>query len=348
LEGVTLHHGDCLSLLPGLPAGSVAAVVTDPPYGLTEPRSNVGGAFLPRTEETKANRHGGFMGKAWDSGVPGVPFWEAVSRVLKPGGYMLSFGGTRTYHRLACAVEDAGFEVRDCIMWLYGQGFPKGKGCLKPAYEPILLCRKPGPKVLPLGIDECRVGTDDGTRNRPPSKPSAVTFAQDKWTQNPDNRRPFDSAGLGRWPANVAHDGSDEVMEAFAAFGSKGGGPGRHTRGGRADVTGYRMHHETGGEVGHGDTGTAARFFYTAKASKADRGEGNTLMEWLVKMVCPPGGTVLDPFMGSGTTGKACLATGRQFVGIERDAGYFAIAQKRIAEAASAGPLFEHAAASEG
>src|SRR3954470_4981495 len=133
MEAVRLWEGDCLDALPTLKACSIDAVVTDPPYGLE------------------------FMGKNWDHGIPGVPYWQAIKRVLKPGGYMTAFGGTRTWHRLTCAIEDAGFEIRDCLMWLYGSGFPKGKGCLKPAYEPILLCRKPGAKVLPLGIDACRV-----------------------------------------------------------------------------------------------------------------------------------------------------------------------------------------------
>jgi hypothetical protein len=322
---VRLYHGDCLDVLPTLAAGSVDAVVTDPPYGLE------------------------FMGRDWDHGVPGVPYWLAVLVVLKPGGYMLAFGGTRTYHRLACAVEDAGFEVRDCLMWLYGSGFPKGRGCLKPAWEPILLCRKPGPRVLPLGVDECRMPCDED-RTRPARTPNGIYG-----NGNGTNHTTSDSHPAGRWPANVVHDGGEEVLEAFAAFGSKDTRDGMvNNRGG--DGAGY-MKGWKGAEQSpavYGDRGTAARFFYTAKASKAERGEGNNhptvkplaLLEWLVRLVCPPGGLVLDPFAGSATTGVACLRTGRRFVGVEKDAGYHEIARKRLAEAASPGPLF--AAASTG
>jgi hypothetical protein len=136
MQHIVLHR-DCRTFLPNLEEGSADAVVTDPPYELA------------------------FMGKKWDS--TGVAFqsstWVPVLHVLKPGGYLLAFGGTRTYHRLTCAIEDAGFEVRDCIMWMYGTGFPKGRGCLKPAWEPILLARKPGKRVLPLNVEAARMGT---------------------------------------------------------------------------------------------------------------------------------------------------------------------------------------------
>jgi DNA modification methylase len=131
-----VDHGDCLPLMAAMPEASVDAIVTDPPYGL------------------------GFMGKAWDKLPPGIEWAEACLRVLKPGGYMLAFGGTRTYHRLACAVEDGGFEIRDQLQWLYGSGFPKGKACLKPAHEPIVLARKPAPRMTPLNVDGCRIGSE--------------------------------------------------------------------------------------------------------------------------------------------------------------------------------------------
>lgn len=287
---------------------------------------------------------------------------------------MLCFGGTRTFHRLACAVEDAGWELRDTIMWVYGSGFPKGQGCLKPAWEPVLLCRKPGPQVLPLGIDACRVGTDDstvrkcnGVRNG-----SAMNCSQDGSLAKPG----IYGSDAGRWPANVCHDGSEEVLEAFAAFGEKTTNQGTARSKHAAGMFGVET--QLGRVLSHGNTGTAARFFYCAKASRAEReaglegmpskqrdesrnadqpsmhdGAGNpynrgvapvlnshpcvkplALMSWLVKLACPPGGLVLDPFMGSGSTGVACVDAGRRFFGIERDESYFRIAEARIATAA--------------
>lgn len=331
-----LHLGDCLDVLRSTPNGIYDAVVTDPPYGLVDPPRSVGGCYhRPRTEEEKAYRRGGFMGNKWDGAVPGVRFWRAALCVLKPAGYLLAFGGTRTFHRLACAIEDAGFEVRDTVCWLYGSGFPKGKGTLKPAWEPILLARKPGPKVLPLGIDECRVPT---VPERPGTTPPSSVGGRRGSMSGRMDRVPYDDS-KGRYPANVCHDGSDEVMEAFAAFGEK-------TTGKLQTKDKARGWSGSAGKVewigASGDTGTAARYFYCAKASRSERGEGNThptvkpaaLMEWLVKLACPPGGTVLDPFAGSGTTGVACLQTGRKFVGIEIDPGYYEIAKGRLEEAA--------------
>jgi DNA modification methylase len=136
---VRLLEGDALVRLAETEAASIDACVTDPPYGL------------------------GFMGRMWDHGIPGVPYWTEVLRVLKPGSHLVAFGGTRTYHRLTCAAEDAGFEIRDCLMWLYGSGFPKGKGCLKPGWEPIVLARKPAPAPW-LNVDGCRIGTESTRR----------------------------------------------------------------------------------------------------------------------------------------------------------------------------------------
>lgn len=184
-------EGDCLEVMPTLAADSFDSIVTDPPYGL------------------------GFMGKQWDHGVPGVPFWAEAKRLLKPGAYMLAMGGSRTYHRLTCAVEDAGFEIRDCLMWVYGSGFPKAKSCLKPAYEPILLCRKPGKGMRELGIDECRIPTTDKLGGGA-EKTVAIDGKHEGWA------RPWmhdaeaveahaarvrenvaTAEALGRWPANV-------------------------------------------------------------------------------------------------------------------------------------------------
>jgi hypothetical protein len=333
-----LHLGDCRETLPSLPEEFADSVVTDPPYGLE------------------------FMGKEWDSsGVAFDPMtWVNVLRVLKPGGYMLCFGGTRTYHRLACAVEDAGFEIRDCLMWLHAQGFPKGQGCLKPAWEPILLCRKPGKRVLPLQIDECRIPCEGGSPSQTrresarrsgnaPGRPGDYGHTIEDRTTPERYMTEREGEALGRYPANVVHDGSDEVLEAFAAFGeSKSSDRPRNntTALGRMNDDSWRPKAVT--TEGFSDTGTAARFFYCAKASKAERGEGNThptlkplnLVRWLVRLVTPPGGTVLDPFLGSGTTLVAALLEWRRGVGIERDPAYFEIAKRRIEEAAAEPALF--------
>lgn len=326
---VRLIEDDCLAALPSIPDGTVDAVVTDPPYGLS------------------------FMGKDWDHGIPGVPFWEAIFRTLKPGGYATIFGGTRTYHRLACAVEDAGFEIRDCLMWLYGSGFPKGEGCLKPAWEPVLLCRRPG-RVLPLGIDECRIPLATGevisvghTNPGGTKHPGwARPWMQDKEKVEATKSRAIDKANAeGRYPANVVHDGSDEVLEAFAAFGERATSKPGTMDCGRSKRN--AMNASRDGSLckprecpAYGDAGTAARFYYCAKASKAERGEDNThptvkplaLMRWLVRLICPSGGTVLDPFAGSGTTALACLHEGRDCILIEKEPPHCDIIRKRLAE----------------
>lgn len=341
-EGAKLIHGDCLGVLKGMPDNSVDSIVTDPPYGLS------------------------FMGKKWDYDVPDQAIWEECLRVLKPGGHLLSFAGTRTQHRMAVRIEDAGFEIRDMIAWVYSTGFPKsmdvskaidkaagaqreilserinrssfdpekqgGGGfqrgtiqvttpatdaarqwqgwgtALKPAIEPITVARKPfkgtvaanvmGWGTGAINIDGCRVGTDGSRTNS--SQPRAERngfvngFVEGTETVIRDK---------GRWPANLIHDGSYEPTELL---------------------------------------GDAARFFYCAKASKKDRGEGNThptvkptdLMAYLCRLVTPPGGVVLDPFMGSGSTGKAAVREGFRFIGIEMDAEYLAIAEARIAHEA--------------
>ena len=358
-----LHHGDCLDVLRAMPEASVDSVVTDPPYGLA------------------------FMGKRWDYDVPAAATWAEVLRVLKPGGHVLSFGGTRTYHRLACAIEDGGFEVRDQIGWVFGSGFPKsldvskaidaalgaeraltrpasdaaaawqGWGtALKPAWEPICVARKPligtvAANVLAhgtgaLNIDGCRVPTTESTVR--PNGPIGYHGGGSGGSGGSD---------VGRWPANLIHDGSDEVLAAFpqapgkladasdTAASAKTGrvyGPRARTGEPSADsdnegAVGFKM--KPGAR--RLDTGSAARFFYCSKASKSDRGADNThptvkptdLMRYLCRLVTPAGGLILDPFMGSGSTGKAAVLEGFRFVGIERDAAYLDIADRRIAVA---------------
>ncbi len=447
-ELVELHNGDCLEVLASMPSASVGAIVTDPPYGLQ------------------------FMQKKWDYDVPSVAIWEQCLRVLTPGGHLLAFAGTRTQHRMAVNIEDAGFEIKDLIMWCYGSGFPKSQnvgkaidkaagylgqnvltikreirarfeaagmtikqfnnscgfeasgylretsswafvlpslekwskikevlkcGCdldgifkeaereiigyqnrgnskntsfmsggnnitapatpeaqqwdgwgtaLKPALEPITVARKPfkgtvANNVLEHGtgainIDGCRVATDEriashymagGGAGHTTGKFNDLYQSGDAGDHNLQEK--------GRWPANLIHDGTDEVTQLFPHSISTGGsgiaskshkGEGRTISGSCAATGGF------------GDSGSAARFFYTAKASKDDRDKGNThptvkptdLMAYLCRLVTPTGGIVLDPFMGSGTTGKAALAEGFGFIGIERDPEYYAIAESRF------------------
>lgn len=367
-----LHLGDSRDVLAEMPDACIDAVVCDPPYALVSIVKRFGGenAAPAKGNDAYARASAGFMGKSWDTGEVAfaVEFWQQVMRVLKPGGHVIAFAGTRTYHRLAVAIEDSGFEIRDQLAWVYGSGFPKshdvskaidkaagaerevvgvakgagtkdptsfGNGhnsefditrpatpeaqqwegwgtALKPAWEPIVLARKPligtvAANVLAHGtgainIDGCRppVTIEEVEMMRKRSggaigDKTGVTF------EGGFSRAPAGNE-LGRFPANIIHDGSDEVVERFP--------PG------------------------------AARFFYSPKASKKDRGEGNThptvkptdLMAYLCRLVTPPGGVVLDPFMGSGSTGKAAVREGFRFVGIEREAEYFAIAAARLLE----------------
>jgi hypothetical protein len=417
-----IRLGDCRKVLRKLATASVDSIVTDPPYEL------------------------GFMGKAWDgSGIAyNVEVWRECLRVLKPGGQLLAFGGSRTYHRLACAIEDAGFEIRDQIQWIYGSGFPKsldvskaidaaagakrevvGYGdvkrssivqpfsqgavgavdtraitspatdaakqwagfgtALKPAHEPIVVARKPlsektvAKNVLKhgtggLNVDGCRVGTEVETW---PASRSYGTKAK-KFNSYDEQEAATQVTGdmpLGRWPANIIHDGSEEVLAGFPESDGQQG----DVRGTEPSHTGVNVYGEYGriATAKRGDSGSAARFFYCAKASKNDRDEGcegleekspseclerkvgsaglkharaganhggarnhhptvkpTKLMRYLCRLVTPPGGIILDPFMGSGSTGKAAKLEGFSFIGIEKDKDYSKIARKRIRAAA--------------
>lgn len=326
-----LHHGNCLDILRTMPDASIDAVVTDPPYGLS------------------------FMGKRWDYDVPSVEIWEQCLRVLKPGGYLLAFAGTRTQHRMAVRIEDAGFEIRDMIAWMYGSGFPKSHNlqgdrqgwgtALKPAMEPITMARKPFKGTVAdnvqmygtgaINIDGCRIPVDE---NDPVNKAVWHCKPQQVYGQYADHvdgvTRSAAPPELGRWPANVLHDGYEDVLRGM---------------------------------------GEAARFFYTPKACKEDRDDGcddfeekvgakqfnegmegqirsngtvikeatklrnphptvkpTDLMRYLCRMVTPPGGVVLDPFTGSGSTGRGAVLEGFRFIGCEMDADYIKIAKARI------------------
>lgn len=409
-------NGDCLELMKDMADNSVDSIVTDPPYGLS------------------------FMGKKWDYDVPSTAIWREVLRVLKPGGHLLAFSGSRTYHRMVVNIEDAGFDIRDQIMWIYGSGFPKSHNiskaidkeagyegevvgkrtvdvgiqsgsmhtgrksnlvekevrqlspeaqawegwgtALKPAHEPIVLARKPligtiADNVLAhgtggLNIDASRI---EGEK---PLRKIIADNQNNEWK----GKGAWKSSGLaegttteGRFPANIIHDGSDEVVDNFPYTESGDVKPHHVTRESvnqsmeGKNYAGRSLH-------GWGDAGSAARFFYCAKTSKSERNagleafedrksqynaggigrkvsvekrlqQGNVnasmmknihptvkpiaLMEYLVRLITPPGGVVLDPFMGSGTTGIAALRLGFGFIGCELDKEYTEIATARIA-----------------
>lgn len=352
LPSYQIINADCLDAMRAMEAASVDAVVTDPPYGLL------------------------FMGSKWDHGVPGVPFWTEALRVAKPGAHLLAFGGTRTFHRLACAIEDAGWVIRDCIMWVYGSGFPKSHNldgdwdgwgtALKPAWEPIIVARKPLCGTVAENV--ARYGTGalnvDGCRVELCGDVKVGGFGSGKIGFNGGDARgaKWTSDTLGRWPANLCHDGSPEVMAGFPESEGQIGGNNdpNGSLGYRGGARGISL-------PGIPDSGSAARFFYCAKASREDReaglreagrstmGDGigmqpaqsilsrNThptvkptdLMRWLVRLVTPPGGLVLDPFCGSGSTGKAAILEDRRFVGCELSPEYAEIARARCAHAAA-------------
>lgn len=355
---VRILIGDCRERMAELDAESVDSCVTDPPYHLTSIVKRFGSQNAAPAKAGKTGAYArasrGFMGQTWDGGD--VAFdpetWAAVFRVLKPGAHLVAFSGTRTYHRMVCAIEDAGFEIRDQLAWVYGSGFPKSHNqpggwgtALKPAWEPICLARKPlvgtvAANVLQHGtgainVDGCRIeGPKDwcDTKQYNPGHMaggSKATAAYQDNSQNPNKH-------LGRWPANIIHDGSEEVLAGFPD--SEAGKP-RAERG-----TGGIWSEGNGIPCGpqHGDSGSAARFFYCAKATSAERGDGNNhptvkpvdLMRWLVRLVTPAGGTVLDPFAGSGSTLIAADAEQFNAIGCELSHEYAVIAERRIRDAA--------------
>lgn len=436
-------HGDCLEVLRTMPDNSVDAVVTDPPYGLSR---------APDIEEVLRHwlagddykhRGGGFMGKEWDSFVPGPAVWREVCRVVKPGGHILCFAGTRTVDLMGISLRLGGFEIRDCLQWLYGSGFPKSldvsraidkklraerktvglkpytndgsirgnsynKGgyervqlpitapatpeaqqwdgwgtALKPANEPIVLARKPlsektvAENVLKWGtgglnIDGCRIPTEESTV-RPVGK-SAYQRNNSVVTHGKVGERKLKSeysgSTAGRFPANVILD-EEAARMLDEQSGVTRSGKVKSDKGayGGVSTTGF-LRGITTTQNQHGDSGGASRFFYCAKASKKERNmgledmpevvrndgrdetlasgnmphnRGNVpkknhhptvkpikLMEYLITLITPPNGIVLDPFLGSGTTALAALNLGRFFIGIELNEEYCEIARRRI------------------
>ena len=405
MKELRLLNGDCLDKLKELDNNSIDSIVTDPPYGLS------------------------FMGKKWDYDVPSVEIWQECLRVLKPGGHLLAFAGSRTYHRMAVRIEDAGFDIRDQIMWIYGSGFPKshnigkaidkmegkivptGKGfnvagqgiglnenkqfrsdhpdyvkprydndwegwgtALKPAHEPIVMARKPiegtvAENTLQYGVGGLNI---DGTRigNEVRTTPIHSTDKKEDNTLfglHATIQHHREETTLGRWPANVILD--EEAGEILDEQSGKSSSKKRTNF--KKDNTIWQ---ENTGEIdtmsgGFNDEGGASRFFYCPKASKKDRdhgldkfdtkstrkwtdtgmkttGSGNPrqelgknihptvkpteLMKYLIRLVTPKDGIVLDPFMGSGSTGKAAIQEGMWFVGIEREKEYYEIAKQRI------------------
>lgn len=418
-----IMHGNLFDVLPTIEAESVDACVTDPPYGIGF-MGRQWDTFKPGVAETRIvenkaiqsdnpNLRGRKRGPAsspsaveYNRSLEGQREFQAwselwareVFRVLKPGAYLLVCGAPRSYHRMASGLEDAGFEIRDCFCWLFGQGFPKslnigdGRGtALKPAYEPIVLARKPFKGTLrenvskhgtgAINIDACRIDSA-GTHGSAQSAGSGAGYSAEK------HNGPYRKYGkgisgivspphtLGRWPANVLLDEEAATMldEQSGELTSGAGDKGNKQIGSQGYGSNSRSWNSEEYAI---NSGGASRFFYTAKPSREERdagiydlepketiryseqGQGPIpqqtprkpvaqrnhhptvkpveLMRWLVKLVTPPNGKVLDPFAGSGTTGMACAYEFREFIGIEREAEYVEIAKRRIAACA---PLF--------
>jgi site-specific DNA-methyltransferase (adenine-specific) len=346
---VILHAGDCLDVLATLPENSVDSVVCDPPYHLTSIVKRFGGSGAygggfkadgNGTGAAFARMSRGFMGKQWDGGD--IAFqpdtWRAVMRVLKPGGHLVAFSGTRTYHRMACAIEDAGFEIRDCLQWLYGSGFPKShnvsKGIDKAAGAKRGTSYQPNNGNAVYGrANGCRVSHNEPTKTTERTAPSYSGVTMNGGKRGGKQTVVASADPLARWPANLVHDGSEEVLAGFPESDStpRTASPNHHTR----LVTNFQRGSETSD---YSDSGSAARFFYTAKADASDRiGSKHPTVKpvdlicWLVRLVTPKGGTCLDPFSGTGTTGEAAFREGMNAILIEREEEYQADIRRRMA-----------------
>ena len=368
LDGrVTLHCGDCLDRLKEIPDDSIDSGVMDPPYHLTSIVKRFGNNQAPAQDgKTGAFKRAsaGFMGQTWDGGdIAFTPeLWCEIYRVLKPGAYLLAFASTRGIWRMGVAIEDAGFIPHPMNAWLFGSGYQKatrnkadgydgfryGGQSLKPAIEPVFMGQKPFEAGLngtenilthgtgAVNIDGCRIQGGGEVKPRGSSKLDtnmhegwARPWMQDREKVQAAHDAAIENANrLGRWPANVIHDGSDEVLAAFPGNLKSGSGAIKRTTGVGYSGTVYGSENRPAGTEGvaYGDEGSAARFFYSAKADADDRiGSKHPtvkpidLMRYLVRLVTPPGGTVLDAFAGTGTTGEAAFYEGFKAVLIERE-----------------------------
>lgn len=364
---VTVRLGDSRDVLATLAENSVDACVSDPPYALESIVKRFGkeGA-APATGRAFSRIARGFMGQTWDTGDTAFDpdFWALVYRALKPGAHLLAFGGTRTYHRLACAIEDAGFEIRDMFAWLYGSGMPKTSKDLARAIDQhfgVKGAKPPGAQQYEAAHELAKAWEGWGTAAKPALEP--ICFARKPLSEPTLARNVLlhatggihiatsrvitDDGDLGRWPANVQHDGSPEVIAAFPVQPEKAVGPRLMTRNAKPNRSdGYGMDKGEAPPPGlsFGDGGSVARFFYSAKADDEDRmgSEHPTvkpvdLMRHYVALVTPPGGLVLDPFAGTGSTGLAALGLGLDALLIEREPSYVADIERRLAWARGGG-----------